>query len=70
MPFAIDAAAIAGNMAVCADYHAEQCIACGCCSFICPAKRFLATRVSLARGGVMARAAGRSNPIGKVWLTI
>ena len=55
MPFAIDAAAIAGNMAVCADYHAEQCIACGCCSFICPAKRFLATRVSLARGGVMAR---------------
>lgn len=55
MPFAIDAAAIAGNMAVCADYHAEQCIACGCCSFICPAKRFLATRVSLARGGVLAR---------------
>lgn len=55
IPFAIDAAVVAGDMAACADYHAEQCIACGCCSYICPAKRFLATRVSLARGGVNRR---------------
>ena len=26
------------------------CIACGSCSYVCPAKRFLAARVSLARG--------------------
>lgn len=49
MPFAIDAAVVAGKMPVCRDYGAVQCISCGCCSFICPARRFLATRVTLAR---------------------
>ena len=57
IPYAIDAAVIAGDMEQCADYHAEQCISCGCCSYICPAKRFLATRVTLARGGVLRRRA-------------
>lgn len=49
MPFAIDAAVIAGNLPLYASYTAQQCISCGCCSYICPAKRFLATRVTLAR---------------------
>lgn len=49
MPFAIDAAVVAGKMPVCRDYGAVQCISCGCCSYICPARRFLATRVTLAR---------------------
>lgn len=55
MPYAIDAAVIAGRLDVCADYHAEQCISCGCCSYICPAKRYLAARVTMARGGVARR---------------
>ena len=49
MPFAIDAAVVAGKMPVCQDYGAVQCISCGCCSYVCPARRFLATRVTLAR---------------------
>lgn len=50
MPFAIDSAVIGGHPDICADYNAQQCIACGSCSYVCPAKRFLAARVSLARG--------------------
>ena len=50
MPFAIDRAVIGGHPDICADYNAQQCIACGSCSYVCPAKRFLAARVSLARG--------------------
>lgn len=49
LPFAIDAAVIAGDMAACVDYRADQCISCGCCSYICPAKRHLAHRVTMAR---------------------
>lgn len=59
MPFAIDAAVIAGDLDTCADYRAGQCIACGCCSYICPAKRYLAARVSLSRIGLRARAAAQ-----------
>ena len=49
LPFAIDAAVIAGDMAACVTYRADQCISCGCCSYICPAKRHLAHRVTMAR---------------------
>lgn len=49
MPYVIDRAVIGGQPEICADYNAQQCIACGCCSFVCPAKRFLAARVSLVR---------------------
>lgn len=65
IPFAIDAAVIAGDMEQCADYHAEQCISCGCCSYICPARRFLATRATLARGGVLRRRAQAAKAPGK-----
>ena len=62
MPFAIDAAVVAGKMDVCADYGAVQCISCGCCSFICPARRYLATRVTLSRNPLRRRAAAAPSP--------
>ncbi len=62
MPFAIDAAVVAGKMDVCADYGAVQCISCGCCSFICPARRYLATRVTLSRNTLRRRAAAAPSP--------
>ncbi len=62
MPFAIDAAVVAGKMEVCADYGAVQCISCGCCSFICPARRSLATRVSLSRNTLRRRMAAAPSP--------
>lgn len=61
MPFAIDAAVVAGKMDVCADYGAVQCISCGCCSFICPARRYLATRVTLSRNTL--RRPGGGSPL-------
>ena len=30
-------------------YGAPSCISCGCCSYVCPAKRFLAQSVKLAK---------------------
>ncbi len=62
MPFAIDAAVIAGKMATCADYGAVQCISCGCCSFVCPARRYLATRVTLSRNTLRRQMAAKANP--------
>lgn len=62
MPFAIDAAVIAGKMAVCADYGAVQCISCGSCSFVCPARRYLATRVTLSRNTLRRQMAAKNKP--------
>ena len=60
LPFAIDAAVIAGDMAACAAYRADQCISCGCCSYICPAKRPLAHRVTMARSAFLENRAKRT----------
>ena len=62
MPFAIDAAVIAGKMAVCADYGAVQCVSCGSCSFVCPARRYLATRVTLSRNTLRRQMAAKNKP--------
>ena len=38
-------------------FGAAQCIGCGCCSYVCPAKRFLMQSVKLAKKNVQARRA-------------
>ncbi|UMZ72845.1 electron transport complex subunit RsxC [Natranaerofaba carboxydovora] len=37
------------------EYNALDCIECGCCTFICPAKRFLLHHIRLAKNQIMAR---------------
>ena len=50
MPAAIEKAYAAGNGERLDQLKVNLCMECGCCSYVCPAKRFLAARVSLARG--------------------
>lgn len=40
---------------LCEQLHASECIACGCCSYICPAKRELSVRTRMARDMVKQR---------------
>ena len=49
MPFAIDEAERAGDDARFRSLYADQCIACGCCSYVCPARRELMVHTVAAR---------------------
>ena len=53
-PFKIDHAYRAGNLELCEKLHATECIACGCCSYTCPAKRELTFYNTKARDAVKA----------------
>ena len=44
-----------GNLIVCKALYATECIACGSCSYICPARRELAFHVVSAREAVRAK---------------
>ena len=49
MPMYIDSSTIAGNLPLAKTYNALDCIECGCCSFVCPAKRPLVQSIRLAK---------------------
>lgn len=53
-PWKIDAAERSGLYDVCEKLYAAECIACGCCSYVCPAKRELTYHAAAARDKVKA----------------
>ena len=48
-PVFIDAAVLRKDYAEAKRYGASQCIGCGCCSYVCPANRYLVQSVKLAK---------------------
>ncbi|MDO5037608.1 MAG: electron transport complex subunit RsxC [Tissierellia bacterium] len=53
-PTRINAAIERGRIDLCKEYYADQCMQCGVCSFVCPAKRPLCETANLAKREVMA----------------
>jgi len=49
MPLFINLHALKGNIEELDKYHANDCIECGCCSYICPSKRHLVQSIRLAK---------------------
>ena len=54
-PTDINAAILKGNVDICDELHADQCMECGICSFVCPAKRNLTASVKLAKREIKSR---------------
>ena len=54
MPLTLNQDALAGDMAAFEAHNGLDCIMCGSCSFVCPAKRHLAQTIIAFRGEVMA----------------
>ena len=54
-PYQIDCAYLEEDYDLCEKLYASECIACGCCSYACPAKRELSFRVRSARDLVKQR---------------
>ena len=54
-PYQIDCAFMEEDYDLCEKLYASECIACGCCSYTCPAKRELSFRVRSARDMVKQR---------------
>ena len=54
-PYQIEIAFLNEDHELCEELYASECIACGCCSYICPAKRQLAARTRMARDLVKQR---------------
>lgn len=48
-PQSIDQAMRAGELGRCEQLQAEQCINCGCCSYVCPSRRRLAATINEAK---------------------
>ena len=48
-PTDINAAILRGRLDICEELHADQCMECGICSFVCPAKRHLSASTKLAK---------------------
>lgn len=55
VPYQIEFAFLEGDYDLCEQLHAGECIACGCCSYICPAKRELSVHTRMARDLVKQR---------------
>ena len=54
MPAAIEAAYNKRNVDRLRELHANLCMECGCCAFVCPAKRMLVQTNKLAKGLIAA----------------
>lgn len=54
-PTDINAAILIENIELCDELHADQCMECGICSFVCPAKRHLTPSIKLAKREVKSR---------------
>ncbi|MBQ1399083.1 MAG: hypothetical protein IIY83_01060 [Lachnospiraceae bacterium] len=59
-PYKINAAYLHGDLPLCEQLLATECIACGSCSFICPARRELTQTSIRARDEVRAMIRERS----------
>jgi len=55
MPMYIDSSTIAGDLPLAKKYNALDCIECGCCSYVCPAKRPLVQSIRLAKKLIRSR---------------
>ncbi len=55
IPYQIDFAYQEGEYDLCERLYASECIACGCCSYVCPSRRELTLRTRLARDIVKQR---------------
>lgn len=55
-PTDINQAIIRGHVDICSELHADQCMECGICSFVCPAKRHLTASIKLAKREIRANA--------------
>ena len=53
-PTDINHAILKGDVDLCSALHADQCMECGICSFVCPAKRHLSASVKLAKREIRA----------------
>ncbi len=53
-PTGINQAMMKGRVKLAAELHADQCMECGICSFVCPAKRHLSESVKLAKREIRA----------------
>ena len=56
MPMALDKAARADNPAELQERHVMNCIECGSCSYVCPAKRYLVQNIRIGKTIVRAAA--------------
>ena len=54
-PYQIEFAYMEEDYDLCESLYASECIACGCCSYTCPAKRELSVRTRMARDMVKQR---------------
>lgn len=59
LPMALDKAARANNPGELQDRHVMNCIECGSCSFVCPAKRYLVQNIRFGKTLVRQAAASR-----------
>lgn len=55
VPYQIEFAYMEEDYDLCESLYASECIACGCCSYTCPAKRELSVRTRMARDMVKQR---------------
>lgn len=55
IPYQIEFAYMEEDYDLCESFYASECIACGCCSYTCPAKRELSVRTRMARDVVKQR---------------
>lgn len=55
IPYQIEFALLDEDYDLCEKLYASECIACGCCSYACPAKRELSVRTRMARDIVKQR---------------
>jgi len=56
-PYAIDAAIAVHDLGLAARFNAHECIECGACVYICPARRHLLQNIRLAKTLVRGSAA-------------
>ena len=49
LPMRTDALILHDKIEECKQYHPELCIECGCCAYVCPAKRPLVQTQRLAK---------------------
>ncbi|MDR1204363.1 MAG: electron transport complex subunit RsxC [Peptococcaceae bacterium] len=54
-PQAISEAYLAERLDLCGELRADLCMKCGCCTFVCPAKRHLSQTVDLAKRALAAQ---------------
>ena len=55
MPLYLNEFAKKDDIDSCEKYNAASCLECGCCSFICPAKRHLVQNIRIGKQKVMAQ---------------